>query len=77
MVSKAITSLNFRYLFSSGGDSWFCGKYGGGLFILKAPKPQIASSKGGTKTLSDSSFEPTNVSNQTQSHLEMRSIHLV
>jgi len=28
-------SLNFRYRFSSGGESWFCGKYGGGLFSIK------------------------------------------
>jgi hypothetical protein len=30
-VIKAITNLNFRYRFLSGGDSDDCGKYGGGV----------------------------------------------
>jgi hypothetical protein len=28
------TILNFKYRFESGGDSWLCGKYGGGLFNI-------------------------------------------
>lgn len=32
-IENPMSILNRRYLFSSGGESWFCGKYGGGLFI--------------------------------------------
>jgi hypothetical protein len=32
-TAMATVILKLRYLFGLGGDNWFCGKYGGGLFI--------------------------------------------
>jgi len=34
MIMPAMTNLNFAYRFSSGGESWFWGKYGGGRFSI-------------------------------------------
>jgi hypothetical protein len=32
-IAAATVILKFLYLLGLGGDNWFCGKYGGGLFI--------------------------------------------